>query len=392
MCSSEFATDRRQRGATTTALAVLLVVTMATTVGIALSASGRSLFYSTSFMKKTAEMMLAEAAVEDAMNHLDALDDWGDLQLPYEEFTAPITVGSGSAWADIRNDLFDPSTDRDSNGAVLIKGYGKLLNSDTADVESIEVLYWKPSLSIPPIAGLNICGEDIYEPFGNALVSGLNHDLPELPCSGRHCQTDPNEQDPDVIGIAFENAGREAVTGLPARLEGTPEWASGVCMLQGASGLCSRVQALMQYADRLVGFEELLAVPRESELGTPQNPRLLIIPEGRTLRFTGNRSGAGVLLVEGTLIQRGTFTWIGPIIVGAGATLDLRGTTDIYGSVVTAGTEEEPATLIMGGSASIRWAERAVFIGPSDYPAHMNSWRETRLNTDTFVLPDAVVQ
>jgi hypothetical protein len=106
------------------------------------------------------------------------------------------------------------------------------------------------------------------------------------------------------------------------------------------------------------------------------DPKFVRVAKGTELRLTGNSQGAGVLFVEGTLTCRGTFTWTGAIFIGPGGVLDLNGTYNIFGSVITAGSTSNPAQLLMNGNSTISWAADAISIGPFNMPALMSSWRE----------------
>lgn len=411
-----------QRGAMTTTTAVLMLVTLGTTAAVAVTQVDRAMMVSTEYMRHTRALMLAEAAVEASMAHLDTVPDWTNrdpskgtvLTLPVKNYIAE-TVGDPEkpdhVWADIQNDLYDPGgPNNDTNGLILIKAYGQAAGSDY--IENIETLYWRPDFQMPPAAGVVVCGRDILDAgYGALTISGLNHDLPPEGCTGSNCNAVENHETPDVAGVSFEVPGQERNADFPRTTIGRPDIAVAPCFLRGRGNLCDRSRALVRNSRRLVGMEIRTGhdwpVGAKQTYGTVEpcppgqtreadhcGPVFVRVPRGEQLFLTGNKQGAGVLIVEGSLINRGTFTWTGLIFVAPGALLDLKGTYNIFGSVITAGAYNSnttasnepfvlgsvgsPARIEMDGNASINWAANAVRVGPVNQPGLMNSWREWR--------------
>lgn len=385
MQTSACAIYRGQRGAMNIILSVVLMVGLGTIAGLTMSTADRSLFGSHDFTRQTATFMLAEGAIEDGLAKLDKLSDWSTLQLPKEDYTQPRALGRGIIWSDVFNDAADPGGSKDTNGYLLVRGYGRHNNTDPA--RGVEVLYWRPTFILPPAAAVIICGQDYFDGAnGNTLVSGYNHELPPAPCSGSACNAVRSEEEPDVAGVSFEDPDHVEDVDLPEEVEGVPPILAPHCALQGKTGLCARMRLSMKNVDRLVGVQTLTSWPvsGKASYGSVTDPKLIRVAKGTTLKLSGTTQGAGVMLVEGTLDQVGTFTWTGVIVIGPGGILDLRGTANIFGGVVTAGdlyptSSARKASLKMRGNGSVVWAGDAAQVGPFNLPGLIISWREFAL-------------
>lgn len=409
--------SRAQAGAINITLSVLLLFVLATTAGIALSSADRAMLGAQSYTRHTAAILLAEGAIEEAMAHLDTIEDWSTFTLPVMNFTQPHAMGRGIIWSELGNDAADKGGEVDTNRTILIRGYGRFMGSEP--IKGIEVLYWRPSLEVPPVAGLNICGVDTLDSGnGNITIDGYNHFLPTSPCSGAGCNAVRNNLSPDVAGVALERNAPSSTSPddddncdnndddhdddnhhghdddddddnddssiedpyiiLPRTVLGVPPVQYSSCRLQGEDGVCARARFLMRNLPRVVGVETLTTWPvnGKASYGSVSAPKVIRVAKGTTLKLSGTTQGAGILLVEGKLDQVGTFTWTGVIIVGPGAIMDMRGTANVFGSIVTAGSEAAPATLGLRGSGSVSWAGDAVQIGPIRMPGIVSSWRE----------------
>lgn len=390
--TAERPTPRREHGAINITLSIVLLCVLGTTVGVALESADRAMWGGQSYARHTAAILLAEAAIEDAMAELDTLEDWSAITLPVLNYTQPHTLGRGIIWSDLYNDASDEGGTMDANRAVLIRGYGRFMGSEP--IKGVEALYWRPTLEVPPVAGVNICGSDILDSGnGNTTIDGFNHALPPSGCNGSSCNAVRNYVSPDVAGVALEradpaltNGEQDELLSLPRTVLGAPAVQYGACRLQGPDGVCDRTRFLMRNISRVVGLETLTTWPinGNGSYGSVSDPKLIRVAKGTTLKLKGNTQGAGAMVVEGTLEQVGTFTWTGVIIVGPGAILDMRGTANIFGSVVTAGSTNQPATLGIRGNGSISWAGDAVQIGPINMPGLVISWREFSIPEGAF--------
>ncbi len=367
----------RCRGASTTSTAVMLLVTLATGAALALGTADQTLINSIGYKQETETLMLAESSAEYAMAYLDGIPDWSTIPLPAYNLVPPTLLGHGMIWADVQNDAYDIDPAFDANDMLVIKAHAQLLNA--TKVKSIEALYWRPQFTIPPVAAVNLCANDVLAAHnGNMRIKGWNHYLPPSPCSGSHCNEERKDEGPDVAGVAFEIPGEEAYADFPRTLEGNPPYVSGVCELRGPTGVCARVGMVLKNLHRIVGIETLAEWPIRGRgtYGSVLDPKLLRVAPGTSLRLSGTSQGAGVLFVQGSLVITGTFTWSGLIIVGPGGVIDQRGTANIFGSVITAGKPDDPAYLYMRGNGSIVWAADAIRVGPFNLPALLSSWRE----------------
>lgn len=376
----------RQRGGVNITVSMTLVMSLLATIGVALTAADKNLEGGFDYVRQTQSQLLAEAAIEDATVHLDELHDWSTLTLPIEQFSPTHSLGRGIIWSGLLNEPGDPGVTKDTNGKLLIRGYGQFSNSTL--VRGIEALYYRPILEVPPAGGVVICGQDTLDSGnGNTSIDGYNHSLPPSSCQGSSCNAVRNNVTPNVPGIALEMAqsgygcGGDDEYGsdlsVPKNLDGAPPIQYQACQLQGPNGLCSRTRFLMQNVERIVEIEKLTSWPSgHSNYGSVTDPKFIQIPRGKTMKLTGNLQGAGVLFVSGKLDQVGTFTWVGSIIVGPGGWLSLRGTANIFGSVISAGSSTETALIELKGNGSIAWAGDAAQIGPVDMPGMLVSWRE----------------
>lgn len=388
------ARGRLERGAVNITVSLILVISLLATVGVALSSADRMAEGGYDYIRQTQSLLLAEAAVEDATLHLDELQDWSTLTLPMQNFSPTHSVGRGIIWSDLRNEPGDPGGSKDTNGKLLIRGYGRFMNASL--LKGIEALYYRPILEVPPAGGVVLCGQDILDSGnGNTSIDGYNHNLPPASCQGSGCNAVRNNLSPNVPGIAVENSkngygsgddncgdqdgedeGSNSIS-VPKNLDGTPPISYQACQLQGPNGLCSRTRFLMQNVSRIPQIEQLTSWPSgKSSYGSVSAPKVIMVPRGKTLKLTGNLQGAGVLFVQGKLDQVGTFTWVGSIIVGPGGWLSLRGTANIFGSIISAGSSTETALLELKGNGSVAWAGDAAQIGPLNMPGMIVSWRE----------------
>ena len=342
-----------ERGAATILIAgsVLLALTVASAV--ALSAARQELYRSIDYMDRTAALMLAEAALEDAAIHMDQIQNWGTIPLPHDEFVGYQPLGHGHYQARLLNNPDDVAPlDSDKAVRILAKGYSR--NNEIA--VTLEGMYRRIAFDLDPPAVLTVCGSDIYNGLqGNTLVSGFNHALPPHPCMGSGCNPVKLPGPIQKGGIFYEKLGRTTPLSQSSVIHGVPSEASGVPVLQGDKGFCAQ------------------------SYGSPADPKLLYVPRGSTLDITGNTQGFGVLLIDGYVKQTGTFTFSGLIVIGRNAKIEFKGTANLFGAVVTAGgLPANPATMgtLLGDSRLVYSQDAIKALHGIAMPGLWYSWRE----------------
>ena len=368
-----------EQGFSTIQMTVMLLSALTLSAGLYVSSARQDFIQSFTYVERTRALMLAEAAVEESLAHLDATSDWTTLTLPDDDFLEEISVDEGTYWAEVINNPTDPGGSVDTDGLLLVRGYGR--PTDSTFVTNIEVAFRLPRFDRLPQAALTVCGADVLDVFGGALsIDGFNHYLPPSPCSGAGCNSVRNSLPTDKPGIAFEDATRSM--SLPAsKLQGDPPQTAGDAELGGVDGVCGHARFLALNFPRLKGVEAVTSWPTSGGIpyGSISDPKLLYVPEGEVLKINGNNQGTGVLMVDGTLLQSGTFTWTGLVIVGPHARINFNGTTNVFGGTITAGgLEGNPAVAEVDfkGDVSLNWSAQAANFDGTTVPGLVVSWKE----------------
>jgi len=96
---------------------------------------------------------------------------------------------------------------------------------------------------------------------------------------------------------------------------------------------------------------------------------------GGSIRLTGQTSGCGILLVEGTLFIEGGFNWYGPILVTESVHFTGGGQTSkqITGALLAGGSADAD---LVGGNTNIVYCSTAVSNQTQNRPLKILSWRE----------------
>ncbi len=367
-----------ERGATTVLVASVCLLVILIGGGIALSAARQELYRAMDYKDRTYALMLAEAAMEDAAVHLDEIQDWSALSLPHDAFLGYQPHGQGYYQARLLNNADDPGMyDTDNALRILAKGYGRNLEYAV----TVEGMYRRIGFDLEPLSVLTVCGNDIFASVsGSSLVSGYDHAPPPSPCSGSNCNPERLDGPFEKGGIFFEEAGRSAYLGSSSVVEGDPDTASGVPELQGDKGFCAQARLISEFMYRLPMPERITTWPANSQetYGTIDAPKLVYVAQGTELDLNGTTQGAGVLLIDGTVVQTGTFTFSGLIVVGRNARILFKGTANLFGACVTAGGyPNDPAWMVIGGNLKLVWCEQALqVLRGIMMPGLWYSWRE----------------
>jgi Tfp pilus assembly protein PilX len=97
------------------------------------------------------------------------------------------------------------------------------------------------------------------------------------------------------------------------------------------------------------------------ELGTVADPKITYYGGDTTIKGTGNASGAGILIVNGSLTLQGSLDFTGLIIVlGSTQITTVTGNATVYGAIWTT-----DLSLEVGGSAAVRYSSPALALANS---------------------------
>ena len=208
-----------------------------------------------------------------------------------------------------------------------------------------------PTLSDLPGA-LTIASDDADGSFsGNAFtLTGLDHTLAGQPAgSGNDAHgvfTTTAAAQQNLID-ALQNNQRDNVTGVGP----DPDIAQG--------DLDFDPNELIDTLLELV--TDTLTTSPGGTLGSPEAPVVAYAPGGLTL--SGNLSGTGVLIVDGSYSQRGSVAWTGLIVVRADAgtppSFDLRGNVRLVGGALVVNETTQAASVSLQGSAEVLFSREA---------------------------------
>jgi hypothetical protein len=102
-------------------------------------------------------------------------------------------------------------------------------------------------------------------------------------------------------------------------------------------------------------------VTGNTTLGTVADPKITYYGGDTTIKATGNASGAGILIVNGSLTLQGSLDFTGLIIVlGATNITSVTGNASVYGAIWTT-----DLSLEVGGSAAVRYSSPALALANS---------------------------
>jgi hypothetical protein len=121
------------------------------------------------------------------------------------------------------------------------------------------------------------------------------------------------------------------------------------------NGSISRTQ-LQSVANALI--PQAKALSDSTFPGKPEAPGIFVAKGD--VRLTGNQSGYGILIVDGTLEGTGTFQWEGMMIVLGGGSVTIRGTFDLYGALLVANTQNGATDLSIKGIGGAYYSSQAL--------------------------------
>lgn len=200
---------------------------------------------------------------------------------------------------------------------------------------------------------------------GTGFLHGENHDMTGTPTGSG-----------DINGMAIASPG--TIADLSAQLTAAEE-----PQIQGLGGTPSlgttpavNIQEIVDYARNGASVVITNANVNSTTFGSAAAP-VLVFREGN-VRFGGNTTGWGLLVVNGNVDLGGTFTWYGVIIV-TGSVDAAVGTIKIYGGLMMGPSSPE---LKVTGTADIYYSSTGVAMAGSLAGRYVafNGWQEISTN------------
>jgi Tfp pilus assembly protein PilX len=112
-----------------------------------------------------------------------------------------------------------------------------------------------------------------------------------------------------------------------------------------------------------------------SDIGTPTGP--VIAHTTDSLDLQGGGKGYGILIVEGSLRMRGTFTWEGLILVVGQGEFEIAAGASVYGSVLVAHVGNSGKTKIkVGGNSTVAFSRQALCRTWAIMPTTILAWQQ----------------
>ena len=304
--------------------------------------------------------VLVEAASNNGILSMDC--DSGTVQEEIEYSDSKVTIYVSNDPEDIAGS--GSVTDDTDNKIVLnIVAVGKF--GERVEIEAyLEKLTSTPTLpGVPGAAG--ICGaESDVDLKGSSLVSGYDWSVPtDFDCTGAACagstDYDPGDAIPPLtvqtdLGSSLSRRESNMIEGVPDAVVTDPtmecdDWET----------LSNQLAALGNA--NVINTDSL----SDTDIGSRSNPDVTIInPPGGELTLSGSVDGAGVLVITGdtAVSVTGTFHFEGIILIlGDNGSLDVSGTTDLFGTVIVNNTNPDAALeLEAGGSGKIKYSSEAL--------------------------------
>jgi hypothetical protein len=333
------------------ALILLFAVTALTIAG--LSAASSNLRISRNYLGASQALLAAEAGQVHAH---ERISDWGVVRFDTDVLSRWEEI-FGSAWrevpgssgirysASVEPDALDPA------GFLILRTVGQAPGESSRTIASrlqVDLVFSPGAIYLP--------GDSVDATFnGNAfLVDGFDRRLDGTP--------DPNGR--DVPGIAARNeAAREEVL-----RELNPQQRDNVV---GDGGTPSVRLSYGPTAERIRDtiVPNILAQPGvvtnpvpggkvngNVVFGTPSSPQITHFTGNLEVRANGNASGAGILVVDGSLTLNGSLDFTGLIVVrGATEITTVSGNATVLGAIWTTSLD-----LRVAGSASVTYSTAAL--------------------------------
>jgi Tfp pilus assembly protein PilX len=291
------------------------------------------------------------------------------------EYNIRVSKTSDSGKVAATNNLFVTST------AIHTSGGAKTIEAEISN----------PALTLPVNASMSISGSFSRVRFnGNATVNG---DLPlgETAVEGSSCAEDKVGIAVDsmdtYIDIEVKKKASDNIIGmgLSPSIQLRPSDLSPM-MVQNTALLIG------EKADRTIIVDDKKVDNDDMVWGTVDDPQVTVIMmtgEDARIKFNGNTSGYGTLIInseaykKGRVEFNGNFTWNGLIIITGDSGFDrmkANGNNSITGAIILANTSEDTTEenfkVKANGNSTIQYSCNAITQAVSNTPLVLTSWHE----------------
>ena len=342
-----------QRGSSTIVFTLILVLCLTALTIAGLSSATSSLRTTQNYRTGAQALVTAEAGLVHAHSRID---QWGvvrfDLDVvPLEKWTGIM----GSAWHEVAGHpgvRYSASVEQDPTDPaerLIVRAVGETPDQGTRVVRGRLALgdQYSPGAVYIPTALTNANFD------GTAfLIDGTDH----------HVNGGRNPDGADVPGISTrEESSRDAIlNGLSANQAERVVGAGGEGSVQQIAGPTEErlqqeiVPGILDLGDGIVDTSTETRLTGQRTFGTVDAPRVTHFLGNVTIG-AGNTSGAGIMVVEGSLTIEGTFDFTGLLVVRGSTDLTARGTATVVGAVWTSSV-----SFNWGGHASVTYSSEAM--------------------------------
>jgi len=189
-------------------------------------------------------------------------------------------------------------------------------------------------------------GGGVPEDFG--VVSGFNHPIPPLGCSGARCRREPQDEDritPDVPAVFLTHRSGSSVQAQGGSDKKTPDNNDTSLPFQGLNPSGSGVIRGTGIAVALSPPPSTTPPAFESVFLGGVAPTQTVLESGRSTMndIGGSDFEVGILVLNGqNLTFRGTSLFVGLIVIRNCGTLNMGGSSNIYGAIIVDATQPDP--------------------------------------------------
>ncbi|HIE65008.1 MAG: pilus assembly PilX N-terminal domain-containing protein [Nitrospira sp.] len=369
----------------------LLMLAIVTTIGMASIMATSTELHLGGNKRVTAETLyVAEAGVQHALRELKGQD-----------FDVVVAANVGQSWITVSDfngtpgmgytvkvsNTSDSGNVADTNSIFVTS----IAVNPSGGSKTIEAEVSNPALTLPINASMSVSGNFSRIKFsGNATING---DLPadETPVVGSDCaehkagisvDSMDTYTDIDVKKHAGDNI---TGIGLNPSIQLRPSDMSPTMVQNIASLLGEKADQTIIVDDKKVNNDDVV-------WGTVDDPQVTVIMmtgEDVRMKFNGNTTGYGILIInsetskKGRVEFNGNFEWNGLIVITGDAGFDrikANGNDSITGGIILANTNEDTSVenfrIKSNGNTSIQYSCKALTNAIGHAPLILNSWHE----------------
>ncbi len=320
--------------------ALLLVLALSLTVGyiaLTLNNSKSTLIENVSgFDKYTNARNIAHTGVNMFLRRLDKNDPTVDSLNAGKQVVMSVNAMAGacSLWAKLKNPA--------SLDTVDLRVRSQFMDS----TRFMKIRLWRHPVPFPVFdeaVALHVPDVD-FQMVGSALIDGRNHTVDGTLITPMDSNSVPG------VGV-LDPTDSVTVSAYGSKINGTQD----VVANPNLPDPTDYVQEYINAAD----YVYTSGVYNSYTWGSPTNP--VIVYCNGDVKFNGNATGWGLLVVQGDLTLAGTFDWHGPVICYNSTTIDVQfaaGTPNIYGAVLMAGPPG--SQFVMKGNPSVAYSKDAL--------------------------------